>query len=456
MRCEGRVRPADAGSQVPLLRSHVRSPGPRRRWSGGRARFRRVPGPAGGRRQGGDCRPGDAGPVYRVWGDGAARRQDGDGEVPVLWNPPGEQARVRGRDDPARIPGPVPGRPAGCAGVIQSVAGRPVVRPDRTQYGGEPRPALRGVRPVLDVRRDDVHPLPRRTGRRLPGGGDLHRTRSPGEYGHEDPDGHENALVPGVGRGPTLLRRRPGVRLEEHTAPSRVVAGAVGLAAPGAVPGRVPERVQDGAVRGRAGGGVRRGETADGARDHEPDPPGHRRRPPADRDQEDAVPRRHLQAPAPAHMGGELPVPGTAVPHPDQRADGQDCRRTAVELVEDRQTRTAHPDRDPPGRTHLVSGERKRGPDGRPGADPTPAIGGQRPEPPGRSGRDHLVSRQPRPLADDPLGGEQQSDEAERPPRPPERSGDLVLLHRRPGREQSREFVHARQVEHPPAALLRQ
>src|SRR5204863_6952665 len=119
-----------------------------------------------------------------------------------------------------------------------------------------------------------------------PGDGILLRDEAGRLDGAEEPDGDEDELVPGLGRGAALLRRRAGVRVKEPAGGYGGRPRAVEAGEAGAVPGVVPERVQDGAVRGRAEGGLRPGEGADGAGDSLAHLPGHRRQPPTGAEQE--------------------------------------------------------------------------------------------------------------------------------------------------------------------------
>jgi predicted RNA-binding Zn-ribbon protein involved in translation (DUF1610 family) len=193
----------------------------------------------------------------------------------------------------------------------------------------------RRLHPVLDLRRDDLHPLQRHAGRQLHRHRDVHRPRRPGQHGDQDPHRHPHPLDPRFRRGAALLRRRAGVRLEERAGPPRPRVGAVEAPRAGAVQGRVPRRVEDRALRGGAEGRAGHRQATDGADHRLADPPGHRRRPPADLGQAHPLPGGHVQALPVAGVGGQLPLPREAVPDPDQRAHRQGGRRAAVELLED-------------------------------------------------------------------------------------------------------------------------
>jgi hypothetical protein len=158
VRRQARLRPVQPGAEVPLLR-------PRRGDSTGRrlgrgARLRGVP-EAPRRRRRHHRRPLRAGPLPRLRRGRVARRQGRHRPLPLLLDPPGEPARVGRGDDPPGVAAAVRAGPAPGPCRLQRLDRQPVVRAERVEAVGRPGSTVGRLRPVLDLRRHDLHALHR-------------------------------------------------------------------------------------------------------------------------------------------------------------------------------------------------------------------------------------------------------------------------------------------------------
>jgi hypothetical protein len=372
VRGQARLRPGEPVPQVPVLRLHR---GHRRRPGRRRAGLQGVPPPAGPRGRAGS--QGGPGRLRRLRRGRPVRRQRRHRPLPVLWQPPGEPAGDgQAADHPPVDPAVHRGRAAGGRGV-QPVDRQPLVRPDRAEAVRQPRQARRRLRPVLDVRLDDLHPLHRAARRRLHRHRDLHRPRRPGQHGDQDAPGRQDALDLGCRRGAALLRRRAGVRQQEHAREPHRRAGAVAPARAGGVQAGVPQWLQDRALRRRPGRRLRPGQGDHGRRDPRAVPPRHRRRPPAARFGADPAPGRDVQAHPDAGVGGGVPLPRHALPDPGQRPHRAGGRRPAVQHPQDRPAHPGHPARHrrgPPALLRLRGRRGRRRRARRPGERPGPGT----------------------------------------------------------------------------------